>query len=42
MLTIQGGIEVCDGVFTEEEDYLFIATTHGSQKIYQLFWRRTS
>ena len=27
----KGGIEVCDGLFTEE-DYVFIATTHGSQK----------
>ena len=27
----KGGIEVCDGVFTEEEDYVFITTTHGSQ-----------
>ena len=28
----KGGIELCDGVFTEEEDYVFIAATHGSQK----------
>ena len=33
----KGGIKVCDGVLTEEEDYMFITTTHGSQKLYQLF-----
>ena len=27
----KGGIEICDGVFTKEEDYVFIAATHGSQ-----------
>ena len=33
----KGGIEVCDGVFTEEVDYVFIAATHGSQKYISIF-----
>ena len=33
----KGGIEVCDGVFTEEVDYVFIAATHESQKYISIF-----
>ena len=28
----KGGIDVCDSVFTKDVDYVFIASTHGSQK----------
>ena len=28
---------MCDGVFIEEKDYVFIATTHGSQKYISTF-----
>ena len=33
----QGGIEVCDGVFTEDVDNVFIAATHGSQENISMF-----
>ena len=37
-------VEVCDDVFTEEEDYVFTDTAHGSKNICinLLFWSNMS